>query len=193
MWGFLDLSRLARRLFKFYGNAIVPCVVSQTHLKYFKWPGSATIVSHILQFIAVLHSLCMKEGKREKEGGMQQWQSHDLSHSSGGLCRGLLVPVWEIRQRHGEAGRGESWSRPQIAPLRATAAVSLLTMVVCWEASGGVFCPWKSQVQCFIKAALTNIFISTTDQTRVIWKVSLTETNPQRIITWFCSSPHYRL
>lgn len=28
----------------------------------------------------------------------------------------LLVPVWEIRHRHEEAGWGETWSRPQIAP-----------------------------------------------------------------------------
>lgn len=134
MWSFLDLSHLAHRLFKFYSNAIVPRVVNQTHLKYFKVPRSATIVSHILQFIAVLHSLCMKEGGRETEGGMQQWRSHDLSHSSGGLCRGLMVPIWEIRERNEETGWGENWSRPQIAPPGATAAVSPPTMVVCWEA-----------------------------------------------------------
>lgn len=38
------------------------------------------------------------EREREK-GGMQQSRSGDLSHSTGGLCRGLL-----IRERHEEAG-----------------------------------------------------------------------------------------
>ncbi len=40
-----------------HSDAIVPCVLNQTHLDYFKWPRSTTIVSHILQFIAaLLHS-----------------------------------------------------------------------------------------------------------------------------------------
>ena len=121
----------------FYSNAIVPCVVNQTHLAYFKWPGSATIVSHILQFIAVLRSLSMKEGGGGGGGGgMQWWRSRDLSHSTGGLCRGLLVPLWEIRERHEQAGWGESWSWPQIAPPGV-----VFTMVVCWQSSGSVLCP----------------------------------------------------
>lgn len=82
----------------------------------------------------------MKEAEKSEEGGMQQWQSCDLSHYTGGLCRGLLVLLWEIRERHGEAGWGESWSRPRTAPLGARAAVSPPAMVVCWEASGSVFC-----------------------------------------------------
>ena len=120
----------------FYSNVIVPCVVNQTHLPYFKWPRSATIVSHILQFIAVLRSLIMKRGGGGGEGGMQQWRSRDLSRSTGGLCRGLLVPPWEIRERHEQAGRGESWSWPQIAPPGV-----VFTMVVCRQAPSSVLCP----------------------------------------------------
>lgn len=111
------------QIFQFCSNAAVPFAINQTHLKYFKWPRSAAIVSHILQFIAVFHSPCVKE----KQGAMQKPRSRDLSHSFGGLCRGLL-----ISKRHEETGWGESWSRPQIAPLGATAAA---TMVVCGEAS----------------------------------------------------------
>lgn len=40
---------------------------------------------------------------KKREGGMQWWRSRDLLHSTGGLCRRLLVPVWEIRERHEEA------------------------------------------------------------------------------------------
>lgn len=69
--------------------AIVPCGVNQTHLKYFKWPGSTITVSHILHFIALEHSLCINEGKKQggRRKGMQQWPSHDLPHSTGGLCK----------------------------------------------------------------------------------------------------------
>lgn len=87
----LDLSCLAYPVFEFYSYAIVPCVVNQTHLEYFRGPGSAAIVSHILQFIAVFCRR-IKEGAKQRgqEGGMQQrWRSHDLSHSSGGLCKGF--------------------------------------------------------------------------------------------------------
>lgn len=145
MWGFLDLSCLAHRLSYFYSDAIVPCVVHQPHLQYFKWPGSAAIVSHILRFIAVFHSLCMKEG--EKQSGRGGWDaavavSWLVTFHWRSLQR-LLVPVWEIRERHKEASWGESWSQPQIALFEA---VSLPVMVVFWEASGWVFCPQKPPV-----------------------------------------------
>ena len=100
---------------------IAACAVNQAHLEYFRCLRSAAIVSHILRFIAGLKSA--HETRGEGRGGWDaavavswlvtfHWRS----------LQGLLVPVWEIRERHEEAGWGETWSRPQIAPLRATAA-----------------------------------------------------------------------
>lgn len=142
------------------GKSNTPRVFQVTQVSYY-------CVSYPPVYSFALQSVRERE---TEEGGMRQWQSHDLSHSSGGLCRRLLVPEWEIRERREEAGWGESWSRPQIAPLGATSAVSPPTMVVCWKASGSFFIPGKSSVfielivikkrggnWCFIKAALMNI------------------------------------
>lgn len=113
------------------------CGKSNTPWLYLRWPGSATIVSHILHVYCCIQQSVHKRGREIGEGGRDAAVA--VSWLGTFHWRSLqrpLVPVWKIRERCEEAGRGESWSLPQIAPLGAMTAVSLPMMVVCWKAWG---------------------------------------------------------
>ena len=116
-----------------HSNAIVPCVVNQAHLQYFnfKWPWSAAIVSHILWFYCRIQNVGGDAAVAVSWLVTFHWRSQQN-----------LVPVWEIIGRPEEAGRGESWSWPQIVALEALTALPPPMMVVCGGGGGGIHFTW---------------------------------------------------
>ncbi|TNN36709.1 hypothetical protein EYF80_053122 [Liparis tanakae] len=79
-------------------SAIVTSTWERSHI-----PREGAVTTYFTVVVLQLHHPCMREG------GMQQWRTHDLSHSSGGLCWSQYGRLERDMRRAGRAATSSNY------------------------------------------------------------------------------------